>query len=308
MEVTNYGATLMRLQVPNTQGKLIDMVVGLPNAQAYTSPVYQKYNYCLGATIGRYAGRISQGGFTLHNTFFSLEEDITLHGGKNGFDKQWWKVEEIEKSGNPFVLLSLESNEGKHGFSGNLKVFAKYQLLENRLQITYSATTDAPTVLNLTNHSYFNLDGKGSVHGNRLFIHSDQLLETNERLVPTGRFLNVKDTPFDYTKPTKLHFEGHYGLDTPFVLNEGEVKASLLSENSGIEMQVTTNQPSLVLFTPQDFPKMGLRDNDSFTQFPAICFECQNYPDAPNQSSFPNSVLLPGETYVNEIGYSFKMS
>ena len=139
-------------------------------------------------------------------------------------------------------------------------------------------------------------------------INSDHLLETNERLIPTGRLLNVKDTPFDYTKPTTLHFNGHYGLDTPFVLKEGDVKATLFSETSGIEMQVTTNQPSLVLFTPQDFPEMGLRNYESFATFPAICFECQNFPDAPNQTHFPSAVLLPGETYVNEIGYSFKMS
>ena len=102
------------------------------------------------------------------------------------------------------------------------------------------------------------MDGKGTVNGNRLFINSDHLLETNERLIPTGRLLNVKETPFDYTKPTTLHFNGHYGLDTPFVLKEGDVKATLFSETSGIDMQVTTNQLSLVLFTPQDFPQMGL--------------------------------------------------
>ncbi len=307
MEVTNYGATLMRLQVPNTQGKLIDVVVGLPKAEDYASKKYQTLQFCLGATIGRYAGRISSGGFRLNNNFYALENDITIHGGRNGFDTQMWKVEEINKSGNPFVMFSLESKADNNGFPGNLKVFAKYQLLENRLQITYTAITDSPTVINLTNHSYFNLDGKGSVKGNTLYVNSDQILETNERLIPTGNFLNVKDTPFEYKNPKPLHFEGHYGLDTPFVLNEGEVKASLFSETSGIEMQVCTNQPSLVLFTPQDFPKMGLRDNDTFTQFPAICFECQNFPDAPNQPSFPNSVLLPGETYVNEITYSFTL-
>ena len=308
MEVTNYGATLMRLQVPNAKGKLIDVVVGLPKAEAYTSSHYQQYNYCLGATIGRYAGRISKGGFTLNNTLYPLKDEITLHGGNNGFDTQLWNVEEVVETDHPYVLFSLESKAGASGFPGNLKVFAKYQLLANRLQITYTATTDAPTVLNLTNHSYFNLDGTGSVNGNRLFINSDHLLETNERLIPTGRLLNVIDTPFDYTKPTTLHFNGHYGLDTPFVLKEGDVKATLFSETSGIEMQVTTNQPSLVLFTPQDFPEMGLRNYESFATFPAICFECQNFPDAPNQTHFPSAVLLPGETYVNEIGYSFKMS
>jgi aldose 1-epimerase len=308
MEVTNYGATLMRLQVPNAKGKLIDVVVGLPKAEDYASKKYQALQFCLGATIGRYAGRISSGGFRLNDNFYALEDDITLHGGRNSFDKQWWKVEEINKSETPFVLFSLESKADNNGFPGNLKVFAKFQLIENSLRIRYSATTDSPTVINLTNHSYFNLEGKGSVKANTLYVNSDQLLETDERLVPTGRFLTVKDTPFDYKNPKPLHFDGHYGLDTPFVLNKGDVKASLFSETSGIEMQVMTNQPAMVLFTPQDLPEMGLRDNDTFTQYPAICFECQNFPDAPNQPHFLSSVLLPGKTYVNEIGYSFTTS
>ncbi|MEZ4857952.1 MAG: hypothetical protein R2781_04005 [Flavobacteriaceae bacterium] len=196
--LTNYGATLMRLQVPNKQGELIDVVVGLPNAEDYTTASYQKHNFCMGATIGRYAGRISKGGFFIKETFYPLKNTITLHGGNEGFDKQLWKVEEVTEGTNPFVLFSLESREGAHGFPGNLKVWAKYQLIEHRLQITYTATTDAPTVLNITNHSYFNLEGIGSVNGNTLYINSNQVLETDERLAPTGRLLDVYDTPFDY--------------------------------------------------------------------------------------------------------------
>lgn len=295
----------MRLQVPNREGIPTDVVIGFPNAEDYTIPAYQKLNFCLGATIGRYAGRISNGGFYLNNTFYPLEDTITLHGGTEGFDKQFWKVEEVNEGLNPFVIFSLESRGGAQGFPGNLKVYAKYQLIDHALQISYTASTDAPTVLNLTNHSYFNLDGTGSVAGNVLFVNAQQILQTNEIVVPTGQFLSVKDTPYDYSKPATLDFQGHYGLDTPFVLKDGTVKASLYSEKSGIQMEVSTNQPAVVLFTPQDFPKMGLRNQAGFGHFPAICFECQNYPDAPNQQHFPSAILLPGEAYRNEITYSF---
>ncbi|MEZ4873869.1 MAG: aldose epimerase family protein [Flavobacteriaceae bacterium] len=305
MTLTNYGATLMRLQVPNSQGILTDVVIGLPRAEDYATPAYQKLNFCMGATIGRYAGRIFKGGFTLNTTFYPLGQEITLHGGKNGFDKQLWKVEEIQEGESPFALFSLDSKEGADGFPGNVKVFAKYQLVDRSLQISYTATTDAPTVLNLTNHSYFNLNGEGSVAGNRLYVNSQHILQTDERLIPTGRLLDVASTPYDYTQPTALEFEGHYGLDTPFVLGEGTLKASLYAPHAGIQMEVTTNQPAMVLFTPQDFPKMGLRNQTNFGHFPAICFECQNYPDAPNQSHFPSANLLPGEEYRNEISYLF---
>lgn len=305
--VTNYGATLMRLQVPNKLGNRIDVVVGLPNAEDYTTASYQKLNFCMGATIGRYAGRISKGGFSINDKFYPLEDKVTLHGGMQGFDKQIWKVEEVVEGVAPFVLFSLESKEREHGFPGNLKVFAKYELIENTLKITYTATTDATTVLNLTNHSYFNLDGMGSIKENTLYVNSHQILETDEQLVPTGRLLKIVDSPYDYSHPLALHFNSHYGLDTPFILEKGNVKASLSSLNSGIQMEVATNQPAMVLFTPQDFPKMGLRNQAGFGNFPAICFECQHFPDAPNHDTFPSSLLNPGETYLNETSYSFKM-
>lgn len=307
MKVTNYGATLMQLLVPNKKGELTNVVVGLPNAKDYASKTYQDYNFYLGATIGRYAGRIANSGFNIEDNFYKLEDDITLHGGKHSFDKQIWKVEEIQKTGNPYVIFSLESEERVVGFPGNLKVFAKYQILDNTLKIKYRATTDAPTIINMTNHSYFNLDGAGSVLGNQLMINADNYLATNEQLVPTGKLLGVKDSPFNYKEKIPLHLDANQDLDTPFKLNSSLSKASLFSEKSGIEMQVTTNQNCLVVFTPKEFPNMALMNNHLFNKYPAICFECQNFPDAPNQNLFPNAVLLPGETYVNEIGYHFTM-
>lgn len=309
LEVINYGATLTRLQVPDRNGILTDVVIGMPKAEDYITESYKNYNFCLGATIGRYAGRISGGGFSLKGQFFELlnQDGVQLHGGVNGLDKQLWTVSHVEKGDIPFVLFSLKSEDGDNGFPGNLKLLAKYQLEDNSLMITYTATTDAPTMINLTNHAYFNLDGQGTTHGNELYVNASRYLELDERLVPSGRILEVKDTPLDYSVPTELHFKGHYGLDTPFVLDDGKIKASLYAKHSGIKMNVTTNQPAMVLFTPQDFEGLKVREAGLWEGFPAICFECQNFPDAPNHPRFPSALLLPGETYRNEIAYQFEV-
>ena len=307
MEVTNYGATLMRLQVPDKAGNSTDVVIGLPDAESYSKAPYQKYNFYLGATVGRYAGRISGGGFTLDNTFYEIfhREGIQLHGGISSLDKQIWEVLEVHQGDDPFVIFKTQSAKGHNGFPGTIAVFAKYQLQQTELQITYTATTDAPTVLNLTNHAYFNLNGKGSVAGHELFINASEILEVDERLIPTGRFLKTEETPYEYQKPNSLHFKGHFGLDTPFVLKKGVPKAQLSSKTTGITMEVETNQPGLVVFTPQDFKPLSIRDKSSYASFPAICLECQNFPDAPNNPNFPSSVLRPHEMYENHIRYRF---
>jgi aldose 1-epimerase len=309
LEVTNYGATLTRLQVPDKRGILTDVVVGLPKPEDYTTEAYKQYNLCLGATVGRYAGRISKGGFSIGKQFFDIthQDGVQLHGGVNALDKQLWTVDKVEEGETPFVIFSLKSNSGDNGYPGNLTLFAKYQLEKNTLKIEYTATTDAPTVINLTNHAYFNLDGCGSTKGNELYINASRYLEVDERLVPTGKVLAVEATPLDYTEKTQLHFKDHFGLDTPFVLDGGVVKASLYAKQSGIKMNVTTNQPAIVIFTPQDFGGVAIRDGGRFNAFPAICFECQNFPDAPNQPDFPSSLLLPGETYRNEMSYQFEV-
>lgn len=308
-EVTNYGATLMRLQFPNREGKLQDLILGYDDPKNYLLPPYNQYNYCIGATIGRYAGRISNGGFTLENTFYPLPNDngVHLHGGGNGFDKQLWSVMEKNDGEKPFIVFALNSPDGAGGYPGNLTVLAKYQLTEDSLLITYEAETDRTTALNLTNHAYFHLDDSGSVLGKDLFINAAHILEVDERLLPTGQLKSVIATPFNYMQSSELHFRDHFGLDTPFALREGKVAASLYSPISGIKMDVETNQPSVVVFTPKSLPKLGLRREAAYRDYPAICFECQNFPDAPNKSNFPSSVLRPGEKYRNEIRYRFSI-
>ncbi len=305
--ITNYGATLMRLQVPDRNGKLVDVVIGLPKAEDYMLSSYHQKKFYLGATIGRYAGRISKGGFTLDNKFYPLvsEREEQLHGGPNSLDKQVWEVVSITEGANPSVVLKTHSPAGQNGYPATLEIFAKYQLSNNALHIEYTATTDAPTVINLTNHAYFNLNGTGSVANHILQLHSPSYLEVDSHLIPTGNYFETTGSQFDFRNPSKLEMLEQYPLDTPFSLKGEGPQAILHSEDSGITMTVSTNQPCMVLFTPHDLGNIPVRNAHQYKRFPAICLECQNFPDAPNQPNFPSSVLFPGTTYRNTISYNF---
>lgn len=302
-EILNYGATLWKLWIPGKTGTPVNVVIGLREVDDYTSDYYKALNFCLGATIGRYAGRISKGGFKVHDTFYPLQNEITLHGGSNGLDKQYWHVVSQTQTR---VVLSLKDREGNHGFPGNLNVFASYELLDNGLRVFYKATTDIDTVLNLTNHAYFNLNGEGNVLNHQLTIKGTHLCHTDAQLVPSGKLIPISETNYDYRLSKTLDFLQDTSLDTPFLVAEDEIsKGTLYSPKTGIEMQVQTNQPALVLYTPKSLEKLVLDGN--YSNYPAICFECQNLPDAPNQKHFPNAILKQGETYKNESFFSFKI-
>lgn len=306
-ELSTYGASLTRLQYPDRHGVLQDLVAGYDDPKAYTQLPYTQHNFCMGASIGHYAGRISGGGFTLEDTFYQLsgEEGIQLHGGKQGFDKHYWEVLEEGHDALPYVVFGLKISAATSEYPGNVAITARYALNESSLEITYMAKSDRATVLNLTNHAYFHLDSRPSVMGNKLQIAADAILDVDERLIPTGKLRDVSGTPYDYRLPIGLEFDGHYGLDTPYVLNGSAVAARFYSPFSGIAMDVLTNQPSLVVFTPQKFPKIGLRNEARYGRFPAICFECQNFPDAPNHPNFPSALIGPDEVYTNSIQYRF---
>jgi len=300
-ELLNYGATLWKLWAPDDKGVPVNVILGLKDAQDFTSQYYKEINFCMGATIGRYAGRISNGGFNIQDTFYPLQSDITLHGGSNGFDKQYWQV--VSKSESK-VVFHLKDKEGSHGFPGILKIFATYELLDNGLRILYEATSNSETVINMTNHAYFNLNGKDTVLDHQLQMNATHLCETTNELIPTGKLIPISETGNDYRIPTSLDFLPQIPLDTPFLVTKDETpKASLWSPISGIEMLVHSNQPAMVLFTPKTLEKLSLAD--TYANFPAICFECQNLPDAPNQPHFPDSSLFPKQKYSNEIKITF---
>ncbi len=278
--VLDYGATIQKLLVKGEDGEYTNVVVG------YNHPSrYRLDDNALGASIGRYAGRISKGGFVLDRERYHLyqEDGVHLHGGKEGFHQKYWTIDEVDNSDKPFVKLSYTSKHLEEGYPGNLTVSVTYKLMNNALQVIYEGMTDRSTVINLTNHAYFKLDDNPYIDEYDLQLNCPYRLETKENLLPTGDIIPVRNTEFDFLLPKKI---GLQRFDTIYIKDIGNEKvAELYSKTSGINMKVYTNQPALVVYTPPDFP--------------SICFEAQNYPDAPNQPDFPKSVLRPGDIYNN---------
>lgn len=286
--VLDYGAIIQKLLVKDKEGTYTNVVVGYNHPSRYRLDE----NY-LGACVGRYAGRISKGQFVLdrEKIFLHQENGVHLHGGKEGFNQKYWTIEEVSYKDNPFVKLSYKSKHLEEGYPGNLIVNITYKLVGDALQVVHEAVTDRSTVVNLTNHSYFKLDDSPYIDENELQLNCPYFVETDKNLLPTGNIVPVRGTDYDFLLPRDI---GVKRLDTPFIKNIGSEKAAeLYSKKSGISMKVYTNQPAMVIFTPLDFP--------------GICFEAQNYPDAPNHEDFPSSVLRPSETYSNITIFKFDL-
>ncbi len=286
LSVLNYGARIQGLRFRDKNGKWLNTVVGLDTPEAYLED-----EISLGACVGRFAGRISGGGFTLDGSFYPLytEAGVHLHGGKAGFAHRFWEIREVRQGTDPFIKLAYHSPHLEEGYPGAVEVQVTYALIENTLKITHEATTDRHTVVNLTNHSYFKLDDGNSIAHYQLQLGSRQFLETHPNLVPTGKLLEVAGTEFDFRTPKSI---GETRFDTPFALREGLI-TKVHSPTSGIRMQVSTDQPAVVVFTPP--------------WFAGICFETQNYPDAPNIEAFPSPFLKPGERYLNSTEFTFDL-
>lgn len=307
LTISNYGATILELRVPNRKGNLVNVVVGLHTPEAYTEQPYKKHRLCMGATVGRYAGRISGGTLNVEGEKHPIynQNGVHLHGGKAGFDEKYWTIEAVNNSEDNSVKLSYLSKHLEENYPGNLQVSVTYTLLEsNALKVKYTAFTDRTTVVNLTNHSYFNLNGKGSILDHSLQIYSDKHLDVDGQLVPTGQLLSSEQTRFDYNESSQIKSENFIGLDDTFVLKQPK-SATLISHDSGICMQVKTQQPAMVVYTPKNLPDFKYSNDAKFDEFPAICFETQNFPDAPNNNNFPSSILKPGENYINETVFKF---
>lgn len=305
MTISNFGATVIGLKVQNAKGEIFGVAAGLKKASDYLEAPYSNVKLFLGSSIGRYAGRISGGEFTIDDIVYKIEiqDGFHLHGGENGFFKKFWSLKEVADD---FVVLSYVSKHLEEGYPGNLDVEARFELTpENEVKITYKATTDLATPVNLTSHVYFNLNGKGSVLDHELQINSDFHLDVDSQLLPTGKLSKSEGTTFDRNQKAKIGREDFKGFDDTFVFNEKQLKASLSSAESGINMDIFSNQPAMVVYTPEKFPVLPFSNNDQYEEFPAICFEPQNFPDAPNKKHFPNSILRAGETYVNEMIFAF---
>ncbi|MDQ6470851.1 aldose epimerase family protein [Flavobacterium sp. LHD-80] len=305
MTISNFGATVIGLKVKNAKGEVYDVASGLKNASDYLQTPYSNVKLFLGSSIGRYAGRISGGQFGIDDVVYKIENEngVHLHGGENGFFKKFWSVKEVADD---FVVFSYKSKHLEEGYPGNLNVEALFQLTsENEVKITYKATTDLATPVNLTSHVYFNLNGKGSVLDHELQINSNFYLDVDSQLIPTGKLNKSEGTAFDRNVKAKIKRGDFKGFDDTFVFNEKQLKASLSSSESGIDMDIFSNQPAMVVYTPEEFPVLPFSNESQYEKFPAICFEPQNFPDAPNNKHFPNSIIRPNENYLNEMIFAF---
>ncbi|WP_395064189.1 aldose epimerase family protein [Flavobacterium sp.] len=309
LEVINYGATITSLKIPINEKEKVDVVLGFENLENYINSFNLSSAPYLGAIVGRYAGRINNARFMLNGKTIQLTKNHNshqLHGGFEGFSKAFWEVKSVTTNKNPSITLQYTSKDGEENFPGELSVEVTYTLTEeNELKVEMTAKSSEDTVINLTQHSYFNLDGHSSdIINQELFVNSHQTLETNINTIPTGKFFEIKQTPFDYTSPKECPTK----IDNTFVLDKkNEVAANLLSKKNKLKMSVFTNQPAVHIYVGGNcFNQIKGKENASYHPLSGICFETQNFPDAPNHEHFPNSILKKGVTYHHETTFKFE--
>ena len=311
LKVITYGATITSLKIPSKNGDFIDVVLGFDSLETYINSFHLKSAPYFGASVGRYAGRINNSTFSLNGKSIVLNNNNnghSLHGGNIGFSQKQWEIKNVTEGKNPSITLSYFSPNGEENYPGDLSIELTYTLSEeNELIIEYFATTSEDTVINLTHHSYFNLDGHNStILEQDLSINSNKILETNEHNIPTGQFLNLENNLFDFNQAKKCP----QTIDTTFVLNDGEeFSASLFSPKNNLEMLVFTNQPAVHIYVGGNcFNAIKGKENADYHPLSGICFETQNFPDAPNHDHFPNAVLRKDEVYQHKTIYKFQNS
>jgi len=317
MEVTisTWGGVVVSLKVPDRAGKPGDVVLGFDDFEGYFKP-----NPYFGAIVGRYGNRIAQGKFRLDGVEYALAKnngENSLHGGIRGFDKRLWTA---RRSTGQSLELTYLSMDGEEGFPGNLSTTVTYKLTDkNELRIDYAATTDKDTVLNLTNHSYFNLagQGEGDVLGHQVTIFADRFTPVDKTMIPTGELRNVEGTPFDFRQPHPIGERINSGdeqllvgrgYDHNFVLNRAgsglELAARVTEPKTGRVLEVLTTEPGVQFYTANflDGTLTG-KDGKAYGPRSALCIETQHFPDSPNKPEFPSVVLKPGGHYLTSTVY-----
>ncbi len=333
-KISDYGATVVALTAPDRKGKFADVVLGYNTLAEYVQPGHSPY---FGTIAGRYANRIANGKFTLEGKEYTLATNNTpagkpcsLHGGLKGFDKVLWTATPVESlPGGQAIRMTYVSKDGEEGYPGTLTLAVTYLLgPDNALHIAFEAITDRTTVLNPTNHSYFNLkgEGEGDILGHVLTIHASRMTPVNDGLIPTGELRPVAGTPFDFTTPhtigervgaddEQLTFGA--GYDHNFVIdrtgNDLVLAARIEEPTSGRVMEVLTTEPGIQLYIGNFLPKpehgadqqlLG-KSGKPYHYRGAFCLETQHFPDSPNQPIFPTTVLKPGATYTSQTVYRF---
>jgi Galactose mutarotase and related enzymes len=317
VDIINYGAIVTSIRVPDRNGKVEDVTLGYD-----TLAGWEKGTSYFGSVVGRYGNRIAKGKFTLDGKTYSLPINNgpnSLHGGKLGFNQRVWSAKPIERPGAVGVELTYVSPDGEQGYPGTLTTVVTYTLNnKNELGIEYKLTTDAPTVANVTNHTYFNLrgEGNGNILGHEMQILADAYTPTDDTLIPTGEIASVTGTPMDFRKPTPIGARINEkfaaliaggGYDHNYVLNgSGFRKVVKVSEpESGRVMEVYTDQPGVQFYSGNFLDNEPGRGGKVYPYRSGFCLETQHFPDSPNQPNFPSTVLRPGETFTSKTVYKF---
>jgi aldose 1-epimerase len=319
MQVINYGGIITSLKTPDKNGSVEDIVLGYDSLSGYlkSSPYF-------GALIGRYGNRIAKGKFKIDGTEYTIAGNNNgqhLHGGLKGFDKVYWEIEPLESSEGPALKLTYQSKDTEEGYPGNLNSEVVYTLTnDNELKIDYKATTDKKTIVNLTQHTYFNLTGnvKGDILNHELYLKADEFVPVDKVLIPTGKLEIVKNTPFDFTVATPIgkrigdkhvQLTNGLGYDHCWVLSSKDsvkLAGSLFEPNSGRLVEVYTTEPGIQFYSGNflDGTLTG-KGGVVYKKHYGLCLETEHFPDSPNQASFPTTLLEPGQTYQTHTTYRF---
>lgn len=328
-DITDYGATVVRLFAPDRHGRLADVVLGFDSVEGYVA-----HNSYFGAIIGRHGNRLAHGRLTLEGRTYQLATNNTpggipchLHGGPRGFDRVLWRADPFTSPEGPALRLHYRSPDGEEGYPGNLEVTVVYTVTaDNTLRIDYEARTDAPTVVNLTNHSYFNLAGQGAdtILGHVLTLNAPAYTPVDAGLIPTGQVAPVAGTPFDFLAPhtigerintanEQLRFGGGYDHNWAIARSAHDtttlvLAATVLENQSGRLLEVHTTEPGIQFYSGNflDGSTVG-KNGHAYPHRSGFCLETQHFPDAPNHPTFPSTILRPGATLRSTTEYRFRI-
>ncbi len=320
VQITNYGAAITSLKVADNEGTVEDVVLGFDSLSGY---LQQGVPY-FGAIVGRYGNRIANARFAIDGQTYQLAANDGpnhLHGGEKGFDKVLWEASPLQDQAARALRLTYTSKDGEEGYPGNLNVEVVYTLTEdNELKIAYKATTDKTTVVNLTNHAYFNLSGNlgAPILDHQVMLNADRFIPVNNTLIPTGALQPVKGTPFDFTSPIAIgerinaadeQIKFGKGYDHCWVLNgeagEMSLAATVFEPNSGRYMEVFTTEPGIQFYTGNFLDGSLTGKGTTYAHRTGFCLETEHFPDSPNQPKFPSVTLQPGQTYQTQTTYKF---
>lgn len=316
VKLTNIGGTIMSIVTPDRDGNPGEVVLGFDDAMMYVDPTYLACGFFFGATVGRYANRIAGGKFSIDNKTYELEVNNGpnhLHGGSGSFNTKVWDCSPFDGETRVGVKMQYVSPNMENGYPGTLTVNVTFTLAKDgSLSISYQATTDKKTVLNLTNHSYFNLSGKPNVLDTEVTMHAGTYTPKDETNIPTGEFESVKGTALDFLLPHKIGeriymYEDGYDHNLVIDGTYGELRpaAEAYDPASGRTLEFLTTEPGFQFYTAYYLGGQFSRGDLKYDRFAGFCFEAQHYPDSPNKPEFPTALLKPGETYTQTTIYKF---